>query len=394
MKRRQWLKAAGAVTVVVVAGGVWRAHDEGVLRPGTGPAYEPWKDWRTEPVEGPLDLVRAGILASNPHNTQPWLFRVTAERIDVYADTARNLGAFDPYLREMHLGLGCAVENIVLSAAAKGYAARVTLVPGVLGPIPDVPKPAMVTRIDLVSAPAERSDLHGAISRRHTNRSAYDLQRPLAPEAIAALRAMAAGDAEVDVHVVADEPTMALCRATIVQATEAIIADATMVRDSDKWFRNSWADLQQHRDGVTLDAAGLPPAMTVLAKMLPSPSPEASHQYWLDGTRDVHVATAAAFGFITVRSLYDRQQTLRAGRLWQRLHLWATTQGLAMQPLNQPVEWVDRERDLGRPPVAAQALARLIGDSARKPTFVFRAGYPLRDAGPSPRRAVEQVAIT
>ena len=33
-------------------------------------------------------------------------------QIELYADTVRNLGTFDPYLREMHIGLGCAVENM------------------------------------------------------------------------------------------------------------------------------------------------------------------------------------------------------------------------------------------------------------------------------------------
>lgn len=56
--------------------------------------------------------------------------------------------------------------------------------------------------------------------------------------------------------------------------------------------------------------------MTAVAKMLPPSSPQANHAYWLDATRDVHVATAPAFGFITVRDLYDKAQTLRAGRLW------------------------------------------------------------------------------
>ncbi len=65
----------------------------------------------------PLALVAAGILASNPHNTQPWIFRVTDTQIDILADTRRHLGTFDPYLREMHLGLGCAVENMALAAA-------------------------------------------------------------------------------------------------------------------------------------------------------------------------------------------------------------------------------------------------------------------------------------
>jgi hypothetical protein len=67
--------------------------------------------------------------------------------------------------------------------------------------------------------------------------------------------------------------------------------------------------------------------------------------------------------------------------------------GLAMQPINQPVEMVDRERQLGKAPRAADALAALTGDAAWKPTFAFRAGVPTRPAGPSPRRRVETVVL-
>ena len=42
--RRAWLKGAGAVTILAAGGVVWRAHEQGVLSAGTGPAYEPWID--------------------------------------------------------------------------------------------------------------------------------------------------------------------------------------------------------------------------------------------------------------------------------------------------------------------------------------------------------------
>lgn len=80
---------------------------------------------------------------------------------------------------------------------------------------------------------------------------------------------------------------------------------------------------------------------------------------------------------------------LAAGRLWQRLHLWATARGLAAQPLNQPVELVDREREQVAPPRTTEALAALTGDPAWHPTFVFRAGWADRPARLSPRRPVQ-----
>src|SRR6266404_9129104 len=89
----------------VVGGGVWRAWDQGVFSVGEGPAYEPWKDWRKTGNDAPLALVRAAILAASPHNTQPWLFKITNSSIELHIDTQRNVGALDPYLREEHIGI-------------------------------------------------------------------------------------------------------------------------------------------------------------------------------------------------------------------------------------------------------------------------------------------------
>src|SRR3989454_11697881 len=108
---RAALKVGGTGAVLAAAGGVWRAWEQGVWSAGEGPAYEPWRRWRSDPSEGPLALVRAAILAANPHNSQPWLFRVGASRIDLFADPARDIGAVDPDHREMYIGLGCALRS-------------------------------------------------------------------------------------------------------------------------------------------------------------------------------------------------------------------------------------------------------------------------------------------
>ena len=63
------------------------------------------------------------------HDSQPWIFRLAPSRIDLYADTARNLGSIDPLQREMHLSLGCALENLLIAARAGGFSPALTLRP-------------------------------------------------------------------------------------------------------------------------------------------------------------------------------------------------------------------------------------------------------------------------
>ncbi|MGA7608161.1 MAG: twin-arginine translocation signal domain-containing protein, partial [Anaerolineales bacterium] len=84
LSRRNFLKLGGAMLVVVAGGSVFRAVDQGVFSVGQGPAYEPWTNWHDAKTASER-IVAAGILAANPHNSQPWMFRITATTIDLFA---------------------------------------------------------------------------------------------------------------------------------------------------------------------------------------------------------------------------------------------------------------------------------------------------------------------
>ena len=96
---------------------------------------------------------------------------------------------------------------------------------------------------------------------------------------------------------------------------------------------------------------------------------------------------------IAVRDAKNTQQRVEAGRLWQRMHLLATVQGIAMHPLSQPVERRDRELQLGQSPAYAKALSELQQDDSWQAVMPFRMGYPVQNAPPSPRRAIASVLI-
>jgi hypothetical protein len=382
LSRRKVLALAGTGTLVLVAGGgVWRAADQGVFSTGEGPAYEPWDDWRTA-TKGPLDLVRAAILAASPHNSQPWLFHVTQTQIDLFADHRRTIGTVDPFLREMHIGLGCALENLLLAAAANGYIPQVTF-------LPDSFDETWVARIGLTRGSAPVSDLYPLIPQRHTNRYPYDTGRSVTSATLDAFSALG-DDPEVRVFWFASTDLRQQVGNLLMEAAHASVSDKAQDGDTARWYRATWQDIQQHRDGITIDAAGLPDLTRAFYKMLPPASQAQQDSSFLQNSA-AQVQTAGAFGLLAVRNGQDRKQQLGAGRLWERMHLWATKEGLAMQPLNQVVERAAREVVLGITPHFGTSLQTLVGDPAWQTLLAFRVGYSTHEGLRSPRRAVNEV---
>ena len=358
--------------------------------PRTDAAYAPWRQWDDPAIRGtPRALVAAAILAANPHDTQPWRFSVSEGRVEVFADLSRNLGAMDAYVRELHLGLGCAIQNALLAAGPNGYAAELQVEPGSLGQLTERRAPVLAATLHLSRRQPTAPDvLYQAIPRRHTNRYAYHRDRPL-PQAWRDAALTGEGDAAVRLVLFDDGPQRRRFDAVVIAATEAIIADPPMIADSDRWVRATRAEIEAHRDGPTLEAAGLSPLKLALARTFPV-SPAASHAGWLSQTREVQLPSAPLVGLICVRDRYDRPGAIAAGRAWQRLHLDAVARGIALQPLNQPIERVDRERQRGVGQAWRDRVAELTGPDWQA-TFAFRAGWPTTPAPPSPRRALGDI---
>lgn len=372
LQRRAFLKGA-AVTIVTANGEVWCAFGQVSANYGEGPAFEPWKTWQQDSKNGPLALVHAAILSSNAFNSQPWLFKVSESRIDVLADIRRNLGAFDPYLRELHFSLGCALENLLLAAPANGFKATATIFPGKLEAAPSKREPRPIARVEFWQGRRASSDLYEAIPNRHTNREPFDAQKPLPPDFTGALGRLATDNKDVKLIVFETESDREKL-VDIVAASSGFIGEPDVQRGIQPWIRATIEDLNKSRDGSYVGPGGpFKPSTLEQYKSL--------------------MLSGPLFGVIAVRDRYDIPQTVRAGQVWQRAHLLATSRGVAARPANGAVEIIDREKRLNREPRTFARLTEITGEPRWQPTFMFYMGYPTVPAPPSARRSILDVLL-
>ncbi len=371
MTRRDFVKgAAGIATFAAVAGvGGVTAWDR-MTRP-----EDPTEAWGT--ATGIDRIVLAATMAPSSHNTQPWRFRVDSRGIDLLGDTKRTMGNADPRLRELHVSLGCALENAVIAADSAGTPVVVEQVPGAPG--------SHFATLRFAEEGAEAGAngyLAPAIPVRRTNRSAYDGKCALTPATLAALGSLASEN--VRVKWLTDSDARARFSELCVKATEEHIADVEMQRDSHRWYRMSRSDAEKYRDGITVHGANLPGAISLMMGLFP-PKPDSFDAGWAKATRDTHCGTAPAFGILVVEKAGDRNAWVEAGRTYQRIQLAAALKGISTHPISQALAIRDREVVAGSAGPFSSGLMELGG--AGEVVLAFRIGYPTREQQPNMRRA-------
>jgi hypothetical protein len=375
--------AGGAVLIGTVGTG-YRSEANGVWNSGEGEPYELWSTWQDLP--GHKAIVGAGILAANPHNTQPWIFAIEGDTITVSSDTSRTMPHTDTDAREHLAGLGCAVENMVMAARGLGLHATVRT----------WPSPDVAARLTLVPGPTPTDRelaLVAAISKRHTHRGPFTSDA-VSSDGLARLGNSDAGVAAAlgaSVHWVTDPAAVAALGELYVDATQAIIDDEDMSVEGFAWFRSTRSSIEKHRDGLTLGCQGLSSFMLAAAKILPASPRTDGDAFWLKSTRDTHTATAAAYGVIAVSDTDDAAARIDGGRLLERLHVAATADGLAVHHMNQVSERIVRDAALGASSSFAKHWESIVGLPASRSLVAFRIGHPDGTARRSPRRAVEAV---
>ncbi|NJO32484.1 MAG: Tat pathway signal protein [Rhodospirillales bacterium] len=297
---------------------------------------------------GPLEIVRAGVLAANSHNTQSWRFSISDAQISIRPDLSRRCRAVDPDNHHLYASLGCAAENMMQAAPALGFSATATV---------DTAADASITLTLCRRLPSDNA-LSDAIVARQCTRADYDA-RALSAADLAKLEA--AGNHEgVTCMLVTDRSQMDAISDYVVEGNSVQMRDRAFMAELMTWIRFNDRMALTHRDGLTNRTTGNPSLPAWLARLvLPYVMTEKGEADKL--ARQISSSAAIA---VFAASSDDKAGWIASGRAYQRFALQATALNIRNAFINQPVELLA---------LRAQ-IASFLGLRDRRPDLIVRFG--------------------
>jgi nitroreductase len=315
-------------------------------------------------------LLNYALLAPSEYNTQPWLFRIQGDRMEVYADTTRRLPVVDPEGRELLISCGATCFNLQLALRHFGFHA--TMEYTLEEPL-DLSNPVVRFSFGVKQPPTPTDDrLFAAIPERQSNRSMYEA-RGVPTEVLERLQSLA-GYEGTWLHMVQDAPT------------RKIISDLIVAGDrrqwADKHFRHELAAWVHPRAAENGD--GLPGFVHAKGSFhdMASPFVVRTFDLWREEAARDRQLVAGAPVLAVLGTFSDGPSSwFAAGMAIEHVLLEACASGLQTSFVNQPIEVPSLRGWL------CQALGR-----KDFPQLVIRMGYG--EPTPwTPRRSVQDVLL-
>ncbi|MGR3436336.1 MAG: Acg family FMN-binding oxidoreductase [Shimia sp.] len=271
------------------------------------------------------------ILAPNPHNMQPWTIDLAAPgEAMLHVDRAKLLPHTDPANRQITIGLGCFLEMLRMAAAAEGRGLRIE-------PFPEGESAAgldhrPVARI-VWEGEAPPDPLFAHAMTRQSLKEPYDTTRPVPPDAMARIAAVAPG-----IGWTLDADEVAHWRAVTETAMTIELRTPRTWKESVDVFRIGKREVNASPDGIDFSGAMFEALHRVGQFDREVLLDQASIAY-AQGEEAVLQNCRTAMGHMwLVSPANGRRDQLASGAAWLRMNLAATAEGIATQPLSQALQ--------------------------------------------------------
>ncbi|MDX1629869.1 MAG: nitroreductase family protein [Fulvivirga sp.] len=313
-------------------------------------------------------LVEQAIKSSSGHNTQPWQFKIHENEIQVYPDLSRSLTVVDADNHALYISLGCAVENIVISARHFG-----------LNPVVDLSEhtdgEAFISITFSKNNRPGDDELFHYIDERQSTRNEYEdkkvpdddfleLENSFSQKGISTMR-------------FTDSQNIKKLEQFIIEGSNKQFMKKSFVNELIEWIRFSKREAEQTGDGIWASSMGMPNSGRFIGEIVMKYFVSAKSE----AKRWKKLIDASAGFFLFLADKNDIPHWIRLGRAFQRFGLTATKLGINHAHVNMPCEEMEvRER-----------MASEFGFPNKHPLLLIRFGYSEKMPYSYRRRADEVI---
>ncbi len=298
------------------------------------------------------ELVNYGIKAPSGHNTQPWLYAVNDNEINIYPDFSRALPVVDSDNHALYISLGCALENIVIAASKYGLRAEVHLMTS-KGDNPYI-------KISLSSDDSiQKDELVEYIEDRQSIRNEYE-NRQVPAYDLESLK-NAVHFHEIDILILKNSEDIERLEPLIIEGSNLQFQKRAFVDELVSWIRFSRKEAAGKGDGLWSKSMGFP-AMNrfignIVMKYFVSAKSEAKRWKKL-------IQASDGFALFLARE-NDVVHWVRLGRAFQRFGLTATKLNISHAHVNMPCEELE----------VRKKLVEQFNLGSKHPLLLIRFGY-------------------
>jgi hypothetical protein len=338
---------------------------------------ELWNPWeiseRIFPKKGkPSDklryLLNYAVLAPSGHNSQPWLFKVVGEEVELHADRTRALPACDPEDRELVMACGAALLNLRVALRHFGYGGKVKT-------FPEKDDPDLLARVGFGAKhkpTAEDDLLFRAIPQRHTNRMPFEPRT--VPDGVLSELNAAASKENAWLRLVLGESDRNKVADLVAEGDNIQMANSTFRRELAAWIHRNRAVSHDGMPGFALGLSGLTSNFApIVVRTFDFGKGQAA--------KDRQLASGSPVLAVLGTEGNTTENWLSAGQALERVLLRGRAEGVWASFLNQPIEV----------PELLPRLKEALGVSGY-PQLILRLGYG-PNVKPTPRRTAGEVLM-
>ncbi len=336
--------------------------------------YKPWNlkisDFpeHADLTEQVLFVLRFAILAPSGHNSQPWEFQIKENSIFIRVNKERSLAYSDPKRRQLLIGIGCAIENILLASDYYGFRSELKY-------FPEVSDDDLVARISLKKTDNTKNNpnhLIFSIAKRRTNRGKY-FSRPLPEQFLQTIQKNS--DDNLKIGFITDKNKKDEIINIVSMAQVESMEDPLFREELSHYIKSNYTKSKTGMPGFTL---GIPAPISLFASSLIKKINLSKKNQKQDEA--LLKEFTPVFGVISSR-IDDKNGYIASGWLFEKVWLLAEQAGIAVSPLAATIQSDSY----------CAEFQKVFGIHNYRPQIFFRIGYPVKSVEHSPRMSVEEV---